>query len=114
MIPTGGNLFAPLPAAGAEETISPLFASAGARIERIVSHGHASAPGFWYDQTEDEWVCLLEGEATLAIEGATERRLARGDWLLIPARCRHRVVATSSPAVWLAVFVGGQGGDTDV
>ena len=28
----------------------------GLRIERIVSEGHVSPEGFWYDQDEPEWV----------------------------------------------------------
>ena len=89
----------------AEEAVERLWGRAGVRVERIVSRGHASADGFWYDQAEDEWVCLLEGRATLAFEDAPPLTLARGDWLLIPARVRHRVLATSDPAVWLALFV---------
>ncbi|MCB1955574.1 MAG: cupin domain-containing protein [Rhodocyclaceae bacterium] len=99
-----GNLFAPLPDTGPEEAVTPLLTTAALRVERIVSRGHASPAGFWYDQSEDEWVCLLEGAAVLAFAEGGERRLQRGDWCLIPAGCRHRVVETSAPAVWLAVF----------
>ncbi|MCB1909597.1 MAG: cupin domain-containing protein [Rhodocyclaceae bacterium] len=100
-----GNLLAPLPAAGGEEVVEPLHSRAGVRIERIVSRGHQSPEGFWYDQPEDEWVCLLAGRATLTFEDGEALALAAGDWLLIPAHARHRVSATSDPAVWLAVFV---------
>jgi hypothetical protein len=34
------------------------------RVERIVSLGQASAPGFWYDQAEGEWVLVLAGAAS--------------------------------------------------
>ena len=45
-----GNIFAALSANPADEEISTLLATESVRIERIVSHGHASPEGFWYDQ----------------------------------------------------------------
>ena len=56
-----GNLFENLPAAGAEEEFTALLASPGLHVSRIVSHGHASPAGFWYDQLHGEWVLLLAG-----------------------------------------------------
>ena len=38
------------------------------RIERIVSTGQSSPPGFWYDQADDEFVVLLSGSARLRFE----------------------------------------------
>ncbi|NTV46153.1 MAG: hypothetical protein HGB11_06455, partial [Chlorobiales bacterium] len=35
------------------------------RLERIVSEGHATPGGEWFDQEWDEWVILLSGSATL-------------------------------------------------
>ena len=104
-----GNLFAALTDAGAAERIETLAAGAGARIERIVSMGQASPEGFWYDQERIEFVALLAGSARLRIEDeAAPRDLGPGDWLVLPAHCRHRVEATSRApaAVWLAVYVG--------
>jgi len=83
----------------------------GARVERIVSRGEASPPDFWYDQDDDEWVLLAAGTATVAFEDRRVR-LRAGDWLFIPARCRHRVASTSKDAVWLAVFLPGKAGKT--
>lgn len=80
------------------------------RIERIVSTGQASPPGFWYDQDEWEWVVVLQGEAELEFAEEDRRvRLRPGDHLLIPAHCRHRVAWTSGdgPTVWLAVWWRG-------
>ena len=77
------------------------------RIERIVSHGQASPPGYWYDQDEDEWVMLLEGEATLRFETDNALlRLTPGMHLHIPAHLRHRVewTAPARRTIWLAVF----------
>ncbi len=80
----------------------------GIRMERIVSHGHASPDGFWYDQNEAEWVLVMQGRARLTIEGeAEDRELGPGDSLFLPAQCRHRVSWTEpgKPTVWLAIFV---------
>ena len=101
-----GNLFGGEEVAGLSETVQSLFVSRGVRIERIVSHGHASAPGFWYEQEMDEWVALLQGEAVLEWEDGTSLRMAPGDWVLLPALERHRVAWTSPdrPTLWLAVF----------
>ncbi|HBG14253.1 MAG TPA: cupin, partial [Synergistaceae bacterium] len=43
--------------------------------------------------------------AALEYEDGRRSELDRGDWILIPAYTRHRVVLTSSspPCVWLAV-----------
>lgn len=102
-----GNLFAQLPGATlAEEQVDPLLVSNGLRLERIVSRGQASPPGFWYDQAEAEWVVLLRGAAGLRFEDEDEvRTLKPGDWLLIDARRRHRVEWTDAagPTVWLAL-----------
>jgi len=79
---------------------------AGVRIERIVSTGQASPPGFWYDQPDDEFVVLLAGAARLHFEeGNVVLDLKPGDWVEIPAHIRHRVEATQAdpPTVWLAV-----------
>jgi len=101
------NLFAGLPNTLPEELIEKLVDTPNVRIERIVSTGHASPPGFWYDQAESEWVVVLQGEATLAFEDET-RVLKPGDYVLIPPHRKHRVISTSTkePTIWLAVFFG--------
>ena len=101
-----GNLFASLPAGREGEQTTELVANANLRIERIVSTGQASPPGFWYDQDWAEWVLLLAGSAGLLFEDEAEPRVLQpGDYLLIPAHRRHRVAWTDTehPTVWLAV-----------
>jgi cupin 2 domain-containing protein len=98
-----GNLFASLPAAAGGEVFETLFANPVCRVERIVSFGQASPPGFWYEQDEDEWVVLLVGSAMLAFDDGQRLGLRAGDWVTLPARCRHRVDVVSDDAVWLAV-----------
>ncbi|MDR0327065.1 MAG: cupin domain-containing protein [Planctomycetaceae bacterium] len=99
------TLFAALPGNLPEELIEKLVDTPDVRIERIVSTGHASPPGFWYDQAENEWVVVLRGEAVLAFEDET-RILKPGNYVLIPPHRKHRVHSTSltEPTVWLAVF----------
>ncbi len=103
------NLFDGLPSAPQpEELFETLCARPGVRIERIVSTGQCSPPGFWYDQPGDEWVALLSGTATLHFEDeAAGRELRPGDWVFIEAHRRHRVDRTdaATPSVWLAVHL---------
>ena len=103
------NLFSPLPDARAAEIVDRLFARPGLRIERIVSCGQASPPGFWYDQPEGEWVLLLQGAALLRFADEAEpRRLMPGDFIEIAPHRRHRVEWTDpdQPTLWLAAFYG--------
>lgn len=106
---TPAHIFADIPAALPTELFQTLVKRDGIQIERIVSNGHASQPGSWYDQTWDEWILLLSGSAGLLCEGQDgEQRLSAGDYLIIPAGCRHRVLWTDPgvPTVWLAVHFG--------
>ena len=98
------NLFADLrPDPGAEQVVE-LLSRPGLRIERIVSTGQASPPGFWYDQPQAEWVLLLRGEASLAFEDEPAPRLMKaGDFIDIAAHRRHRVESTAALTLWLAV-----------
>ncbi|MEM9227838.1 MAG: cupin domain-containing protein, partial [Verrucomicrobiota bacterium] len=91
------NLLAALPEKLPSELTEVLFEASGSlRLERIVSTGQASAPGFWYDQEEAEWILVLSGEGCLEFEFPAEKlTLAAGDSLLIPAHRRHRVAWTS-------------------
>jgi cupin 2 domain-containing protein len=106
MIKTG-NLRSGLPARPLpDEVVDLLLDSAGLRIERIVSTGQVTAEGQWYDQDTDEWALVVQGSARLRIEGEqADRELCEGDWILLPAHCRHRVTWTRAepPTVWLAI-----------
>ena len=92
-------------AQGAPEQAQTFLEGGGpVRVERIVSFGHATPEGQWYDQDEDEWCLVLEGEGRIAFEDGREITLGRGASCLLPRHLRHRVAATSSPCVWLCVF----------
>jgi cupin 2 domain-containing protein len=102
--PACTNLFADLRASTSGEQFLDLLSRPGLRIQRIVSAGQASPPGFWYEQPQGEWVLVLQGEATLAFEGEPNSRLLRpGDFVDIEPRRRHRVESTATPTIWLAV-----------
>ena len=89
------------------ETFTTLLDHPNARIVRIVSSDDVEP--ILYDQEEDEWVVVIEGEAVLEIEG-DEKKLPRGESLLIPAHTKHRVLKTKKGTIWLAVhFVEGRG-----
>lgn len=93
---------------GIEGRVAEVFETlveGSAKIERIISHGQITPENKWYDQEIDEWVILLQGQATILIEDIGEIYLSAGSYLLIPAHQKHRVTFTSeSPScIWLAV-----------
>ncbi|WP_306304460.1 hypothetical protein [Methylogaea oryzae] len=55
-----------------QECFQTLMRAPGVRVERIVSQGHVTPPGQWYDQDWDEWVSLLSGAARLRVEGEAD------------------------------------------
>ena len=100
------NLFAQLPQSLPEELFEELTHGAEFRLERILSLGHATPAGQWYDQEQHEWVVLLSGAAGLRFEGEEAPRvLSPGDFVNIPAHTRHRVEWTDAKqhTVWLAL-----------
>jgi len=103
------NLLTDVPADLPEELVQTLLTAPGLRIERIVSRGHHSPDGFWYDQPEHEWVLLLSGVARLRFEGEEPFELTPGQHVHIPAHRRHRVEWTDPDraTVWLAVHYEG-------
>ena len=99
------NIFAGVSESDARETCAKLFDNSSVKIERIVSHFHASPEGFWYDQVDDEWVMVLKGEATLEFAGGEFIDMKDGDYLLIPRGVKHRVARTGAVTFWLAIHV---------
>ena len=102
-----GNLFDNIPVELPNELTETITETEHVRIERIVSRGHASADGFWYDQAEDEYVLLLQGRARLIFEGENGALpMKPGDGIIIPKHVKHRVEWTDpdQDTIWLAVF----------
>ncbi|KWC66038.1 cupin domain-containing protein [Burkholderia ubonensis] len=102
-----GNLFSPKGTRGGDERIDVLVTGQRLNVERIVSMGHASPEGFWYDDSRAEWVALLSGAAVLEFEeDSTLHEMRPGDYVLIEPHCRHRVAWTHAEeqTVWLAIY----------
>jgi cupin 2 domain-containing protein len=99
------NLFKAIPDALPDELSETLLDTGKFRIERIVSRGHTTLNGGWYDQDWDEWVIVMQGEAILVFADSEAVPLRVGDYLFIPANVKHRVEWTLPDAdtIWLAV-----------
>jgi cupin 2 domain-containing protein len=108
-----GNLFDGIPHELLEEFFSEIISVPGLRIERIVSTGHTTPDGDWYDQDSHEWVIVVQGRARLAFENESDLDMGPGDHVVIPAHCRHRVAWTKpeQPTVWLAVHYRAEEGE---
>ena len=104
-----GNILSQIPVELPDELVQVLMQNQSVRIERIVSRGHASAPDFWYDQSAAEWVMVVSGAARIEFDDGTSHDLRPGDWIDIPAHCRHRVAWTdpANDTVWMAVHYSG-------
>jgi cupin 2 domain-containing protein len=89
-----------------DEVFEEIIRDKNVRIQRVISYGHVSPDGFWYDQPENEWVILLQGKAKITFQDNKETNLQKGDSIFLPAHQRHRVSYTSKkPAcIWLTVF----------
>ena len=98
------NIFTELPSDLPKELFTKLLQAPGIRIERIVSQGHCSPDGFWYDQDQAEWVLVLKGAARIQFADRV-LELRPGDFVNISAHQRHRVAWTTpdEPTIWLAV-----------
>jgi cupin 2 domain-containing protein len=103
---TKKGFFADIPADIKDELIETILQASGFRIERIVSQGHRSKEGFWYDQSENEWLILLKGSATIRFENQSQLIIINpGDYIHIEKHVRHRVEWTDpeQETIWLAV-----------
>ncbi|WP_296811490.1 cupin domain-containing protein [Thiocapsa sp.] len=98
------NLFQDLPRIARGEAFEELLRCSNVRIERILSSDRPDS--VLYDQIQDEWVCLLQGEAELWVDGET-LTLRPGDYRFIPSGTPHRVLKTSAEprCLWLAVHI---------
>ena len=84
------------------ETVITLLEHKNIKINHIVSSSNVKPVE--YNQEEDEWFVLLEGEATLLIENE-EKILTKGETLFIPAKVPHKVLKTSTGTIWLTVHM---------
>lgn len=100
------NLFQNVPDKLPDEIFETIAQSENVKIERIVSDGHTSQPGFWYNQDQNEFVIVLKGNAVLEFEDGTTKKMSEGDYQIIPAHQKHRVAYTDTigKTIWLVVF----------
>jgi cupin 2 domain-containing protein len=102
------NIFDSIPEDMRAEVFDNIVSSPNLRIGRILSKGHTSPETGWYDQDENEWVMVIDGQATIEFVDGTLVSLRKGDYLNIPAHSKHKV-SWSDPnqiTIWLAVFYG--------
>ena len=87
------------------ELFEDLVTGDNVRIERIVSYGHSSPESDWYDQSENEWVIVLKGEARIEFQDQESAHLVCGGYLNILAHTKHKVAWTkpNTETIWLAV-----------
>ena len=83
------------------EEFTTLLKHKNVKIARIVSSDKLEIKE--YNQDEDEFVILLKGKATLDIKGK-KVILNKGDTLFIPAKTKHKVLATQKGTLWIAIY----------
>ncbi len=100
------NLFANLPTDRTVEHFQDIVSQGNVRIERIVSYGQQSPEQGWYDQSQQEWVMVLQGRGIVVFDDGREFDLTAGDSLLVAAGQKHKVSYTdpAHATIWLAVF----------
>ncbi len=99
------NIFEKIPASLNEEFYEDIITSGNFKLERIVSEGQSTPENFWYDQDKNEFVILIRGSAELLFENDEKIKLKPGDYLIIPAHKKHRVLKTDTTqkTFWLAL-----------
>ena len=99
------NIFSKIPNNLKEELFEDIILKDNLKIERIVSKGHTTTEFQWYEQTSNEWVIVLKGEAILSFENKNDVELREGDYLNIPAYIKHKVSWTDpdKETIWLAI-----------
>ena len=100
------NIFSDIQKQAPDEVLETILQTGQFKIERIISHGHATTEGEWYDQDRNEWVLVLKGNAGLLFEGDDKTVIMKtGDYINIPAHQKHRVEWTDpeEETVWLTI-----------
>jgi len=99
------NLFEDLPKKFEKEFFEEILVTTDFKLERIISEGHCSTSGFWYDQKQNEFVMLLKGKAKLSFDDGRKFELNPGDYLIINAHQKHRLDWTDpeQKTFWLTI-----------
>ncbi len=99
------NLLENIPDSSHEEIFQTLLENDKVKIERIISYGQTTPQDYWYDQDQDEFVMVVEGEAHIVYDDGSIYNLFKGDSLYIKSHQKHQVTYTSNPTIWLAIFL---------
>ncbi len=99
------NIFNTIPTNLSEELFEDIISKDKIKIQRIVSQGHITIEGEWYDQDDNEWVIVLQGAATISFKDEDDISLKTGDYINILAHKKHRISWTSESekTIWIAV-----------
>lgn len=97
-----GNLKNDAAAPPSGERFDTLLRHRNLQVERIIS-SRDMAPTE-YTQDQDEWVLLVEGAATLEVDGQIVP-MKSGDHVFLPAHTPHMVLEASQGAMWLAIHL---------
>ena len=101
------NIYSDIPKELPNELFEKIIQNGSFHLERIISKGHSTPKGKWYDQNEEEWVIVFKGSAGISIEGEAEIVVLKpGDYIHLPANLKHRVEWTdpTTETVWLALY----------
>ncbi|MCG7549534.1 cupin domain-containing protein [Pseudoalteromonas sp. Of7M-16] len=106
MVENKQSVFRGIPRDLSDEFFEVIASSDDVKIERIISRGHTSPQTGWYDQAQNEWVIVLQGEGQLTFSDGRVVTLVAGEHINIPAHCKHKVSWTKpdTDTIWLAVF----------
>ncbi|MBT5485218.1 MAG: cupin domain-containing protein [Gammaproteobacteria bacterium] len=100
-----GNVLADIPSQIPQELEQVFLENDNVLIKRIVSKGQKSPASEWYEQSDNEWVLVLQGEAILEFENGEDLHMQQGAFCFIPAQQKHRVkwTAEDEVTIWLAI-----------
>jgi len=99
------NLLENISQTSKDEIFETIVSNDTVKIERIISYGQTTPKDYWYDQDQDEFVLVIEGNAKILYDDGTIYNLNKNDSLNIKAHQKHQVIYTANPTVWLAVFI---------
>ena len=94
-----------IPNSSKDEIFETIVSNDNIKIERIISYGQITKKDFWYNQDDDEFIYIIQGESKIKYDDGTVHILNTNDSLYIKAHQKHQVIYTSNPAVWLAIFI---------
>jgi len=99
------NIYENIPKDIPSEIFEDIITKENLKIQRIISKGHVTPKSQWYNQTQDEWVLILKGEAILSFQTRDDVKLSLGDYFNIPAHTKHKVSWTTpnTETIWLAI-----------